>query len=667
MTATARVTFFSVDASADAPSAGGASIERASVEVRRGTTLLDAARAAGVLVDSICGGDGICGRCRLVVRSGDVDAPPTTLLTRQEIRSGVVLACQTIVTGDVELEVPAETSGEGAQIVVDRDADRFRALAPRAEAGRPFAPTPIVRKLHLTLPPPSLQDNLGCHERLLRAIRRRIDAPAMQMGLKVLRSLPAIHRREAWSVTATIGRRGETLEILQIEQGDRADRAYGLVVDVGTSTVVAHLVDLSSRETLGAEACYNAQMPYGAEVTRRILHAERHGAEPLREAIVGNINDLLGLLVSAAEVELHDVVAVVASGNTAMIHFLLGLDPAHIRKSPYVPAATTPPPVRAAETGIRVNPRGILYAIPSIGGWVGGDVTAGVLATGLADGDALTLLIDVGTNGEIVLGNADWMLACATSAGPAFEGSGVTCGMRASRGAIERVRFGPDISSGDPAEIETIGHAAPRGICGSGLIDAIAGLFEVGLVDRSGQLLTDRSPSIRRRNGILEYVLVSESASGSGSDIVITQADIENVLRAKAAIYAGAKILLESTEHAFDDIDRLLIAGGFGSYLDIEKAILLGMIPDLPTERIQYVGNTSVLGAKLALLSEEALRRGHEIARSATYFDLITVPDYYEEFMSAKFLPHTDLDLFPSAARIGAAAHNATAHEGGSR
>jgi len=626
MTETVRVTFFS----------SGALAEKASVEVPRGASVLDASKAAGVLIGSICGGDGICGRCRVVVRSGDVEAQPTALLTREEIRSGVVLACQTIVTGDVKIDVPAETSGEGAQIVADHDADRFRALATDTEAGHLFPSAPIVRKLHLELPRPSLQDNLGCHERLVRAIQRRVAAPVMQMGLKV-----------------------ETIEIIQVEEGDQADHAYGIVVDVGTSTVVAHLVDLRSGQTLAVEACYNSQMPYGAEVTRRIIHAERHGAEALREAIVGNINDLIGLLVSGAGVELHDVVAVFAAGNTAMLHFLLGLDPSHIRKSPYVPAATAPPPVRAAEIGVRINPRGILHSMPSIGSWVGGDVTAGVLATSLAEGDALTMLIDIGTNGEIVLGNADWMLACATSAGPAFEGSGVKCGMRASRGAIERVRFlgAPPTASTStdavPVEIQTIGQTKPSGICGSGLIDAIAGLFEVGLIDRSGHLLADRSSLIRQQDGILEVVFVPGSESATGSDIVITQADIENVLRAKAAIYAGAKILLESTQHTFDNIERLLIAGGFGSYLDIEKAVLLGMIPDLPIDRIHYVGNTSLLGAKMALLSEEALRRSHEIARSATYFDLITVPHYYEEFMSAKFLPHTNLDLFPSAARIG--------------
>ena len=629
--------------------------EGKTVEVRPGETLLDAARAGGVFVASICGGDGICGRCRVQILSGVVDAEPTALLSREEIRDGFVLACQTRVTEDVEVAVPPEARGDGAQILVDEDAQRFRALVPALGAATEYPVAPIVSKLCVELPPPTLQDYLGCQERLFREIRRRIDAPRMQMGLKVLQSLPKQHRDGAWRVTATVGNRGETIEVIQIEEGDRTNTAYGIVVDVGTSTVVAHLVDLISSNTLEAEACYNSQIPYGAEVTRRIIHAEREGAGPLRAAVIGDVNGLINTLVTRSGVELHDVIACFISGNTTMFHLLLGLDASNIRKSPYVPATTNPPPVRAAEVGIRINPRGILYSMPAIGGWVGGDITAGILATGLADTDRLTMLIDVGTNGEIVLGNNDWMLACATSAGPAFEGTGVKCGMRASRGAIERVAFAEDGS----IELETIGGGDPRGICGSGLIDAIAGLFEVGIIDRSGHLLPDRSPRVRKAAGQMEFVLVSASDSRTDADIVVTQPDIENVIRAKAAIYAGAKILLESTEHTFADIDQLLIAGGFGNYLDGRKAVLLGMIPDVPVDRIHFVGNTSVSGAKMALLSIDAFRRSEEIARSATYYDLITYPDYYEEFMSAKFLPHTDLGLFPSTVdAIGVPAAN---------
>ena len=618
--------------------------EAKSVEVSRGATLLEAANEAGIAIASICGGDGICGKCRVIIQRGEVDADPTTLLTRGEIRRGYTLACQTRVLSDADVLIPPESRTDGPQILVDEVTHRFRALQPGDDGAVRFRHDPVVQKLFLELPPPTLQDNLGCQERLFRQIRRQVDAPVVQMGLKVLRQLPAVGRKEKWQVTATVGRRGGTTEVVQVEAGNRAKASYGVAIDVGTSTVVAHIVDLSTSKTLDAEACYNSQAAYGAEVTRRIIHAESGGAEALREAIVKDINNLISTLIARNTVELTDIVTLLAAGNTTMLHLLLGLDPSGIRKSPYTPTTTAPPPVRASEVGLKINPRGLLYTMPAIGGWVGGDVTAGILATGLYQTDRLTMLIDVGTNGEIVLGSREWMLACATSAGPAFEGSGVRCGMRASRGAIERVSFGPQ----QEVEVQTIGGEPPQGICGSGLIDAIAGLYQEGIVDRSGRLLADRSPNVREEEGRLEFVLVPAGESGAERDIVITQPDIENLVRAKAAIFSGAKVLLDMIQKDFTDVEQLLIAGGFGNYLDRAKAITLGMIPDLPLERIRYVGNTSLIGAKMALLSTDALSASEAIARSTTYYDLITYPDYYEEFMSAKFLPHTDISLFPT-------------------
>jgi len=617
-----------------------------SVEVNRGATVLEAAASAGVIIASICGGDGICGKCRVIIQSGRVDTDPTTLLTREEIQQGYVLACTTRLIADTEVMVPPESRAEGAQILIDEDARRFRAFFPTADKPTFFRHDPVVQKLCLELPPPTLEDNVACQERLFREIRRRIDSPVMQMGLKVLRSLPALNRENGWKVTATVGQRGGTTEVTQIELGDRTAQSYGVAIDVGTSTVVAHLVDLSTSETIDAEACYNSQVVFGGEVTRRIIQAEREGAKALRDAVVGDINNLISAFVARHPVELHEIVSLLAAGNTTMLHFLLGLDPTHIRKSPYIPATTVPPPVRASEVGIKINPRGLLYTMPSIGSWVGGDVTSGILATGLYQSEQLTMLIDIGTNAEIVLGNRDWMLSCAASAGPAFEGSGVKCGMRASRGAIERVT----VDSDGHFNVRTIGDAPPEGICGSGLIDAIAGLYQVGILDRSGSLLPDRSSRVRESEGQIEFVLVAEGDNGATSDIVIVQPDIENLLRAKAAIYSGAKVLLDVMNLSFDDVGQLLIAGGFGNYLDRAKAMTLGMIPDIPLERIRFVGNTSMIGAKMAMLSTDAFEASSTIAHGTTYYDLITYPQYYEEFMSAKFIPHTHIDLFPTVA-----------------
>ena len=616
------------------------------VEAERGKTLLEIVKEAGIYVESICGGDGICGKCRVIVVNGEVEASPTTLLTREEIKNGYALACQTRVLGDVEVLIPPESRAEGAQILVDEDAQRFRALyAPSGEESY-FEHDPLVRKLYVELPCPTLQDNLACRERLFRAIRRQITVPIMQIGLKVLRTLCRLYRKADCKVTATLGKRGGTTEVIQVEMGNRAKHNYGVAVDVGTSTIVAHLVDLTTSATLDAEACYNSQIPFGAEVTRRIIHAEHEGSEELRKAVVSDINNLVSALVSRNRVELSDVSTLCCAGNTTMLHFLLGLDTSQIRRSPYIAASTTPPPVRAAEVGIKIHPRGLLYTMPSIGGWVGGDITAGILATGLYQADSLTMLVDIGTNGEIVIGNRDWMIAAATSAGPAFEGSGVACGMKASRGAIERVEITPE----GHVKYRTIGDAAPKGLCGSGLIDTVAELFKAGYVDRSGKLLPGRSPNVRDRDGLMEFTVVPAGRTEAGKEIVITQPGIENLLRAKAAIYSGAKILLQSVSMGFGDIEQLLIAGGFGNYLDREKGIVLGLIPDIPLERIRFVGNTSIIGAKMALLSNGALDASIDISHNTTYYDLITYPYYYDEFMSAKFLPHTDLGLFPTVA-----------------
>lgn len=616
------------------------------VEAKPGETLLALAREAGIRIASTCGGDGICGRCRLIVLRGEVRAPPTVLLTREEIQAGYVLACQAQPVGDVGILVPPEAQADGPLRALHA-LQRSRLLRAAVEGGPSFRHDPLVQKVYLELPPPTLQDNLADQERLYRELRRRLAAPILQMGLKVLQALPELLRRSGWKATFTVGQRGGTTEVIQVEPGDRTGHAFAVAVDVGTSTVTAHLVDLVTSETVDAEACYNSQAAYGAEVTRRILYAEREGPDALRAAIVEDINGLVAALVSRSGVELRDVVAVFCAGNTAMTHFLLGLDPSHVRKSPYVAAAGGPSPVRAAEVGIKINPRGLLYVMPGIGGWVGGDITAGILATGLHRADRLTMLIDIGTNGEIVLGNKDWMIACSTSAGPAFEGAGVRCGMRASVGAIERVEITPR----GQVRFRTIGEASPAGVCGSGLVDAVAELYRAGWVDRSGRLLPGASPLIRDLDGLAEFVLVPASRTATGKDIVITQGDIENLLRAKAAIYAGVRILVAAMGLRLTDVERLLVAGGFGNYLDREKAVRLGLIPDLPLDRIRFVGNTSILGAKLAVGSTAALAEGHEVAQRVTYFDLIVYPHYYEEFMAAKFIPHTDLGQFPTVSQ----------------
>jgi len=327
------------------------------------------------------------------------------------------------------------------------------------------------------------------------------------------------------------------------------------------------------------------------------------------------------------------------------MHFLLGLEVSNIRKKPYVPNTTRPPPIRAAEVGIKINPRGLLYFMPAIGGWVGGDVTSGVLSTGINKTGKLTMLTDIGTNGEILIGNKDWMISCAASAGPAFEGTGIRSGMRASDGAIDKVEI-----THDHLMYSVIGGGTPKGICGSGLIDLVASMFEGGYVNRSGQLVPEKSDRIKEENGELKLVLAESSGVEGNEELALYQSEIKNLINAKAAIYSGARILMKSLDLKLEDLDRLLIAGGFGSYLDRDKAKTLGLIPDIPSNNVKFVGNTSIIGAKMSLLSQQAYEESHEISESVTYYDLIDYPDYFEEFTAAKFLPHTDLSQFSSVA-----------------
>jgi uncharacterized 2Fe-2S/4Fe-4S cluster protein (DUF4445 family) len=357
------------------------------------------------------------------------------------------------------------------------------------------------------------------------------------------------------------------------------------------------------------------------------------------------MNQIIQELIHERKAGLGDVTCILCSGNTTMIHLLLRIDPTYIRKEPYVPTANFLPTVRAAEAGIQINPRGLLYCVPGVASYVGGDVTAGTLSCGLYKTTELSLLIDIGTNGEVVLGSKEFLVACAASAGPAFEGSGVSCGMRASRGAIQKVSIGP---RGLEVKYSTIGDEKPKGICGSGYIDIIAGLLRLGLIDKSGKIKDAGSPRIRQGETGNEFVIAPKEECDYGSDIVITDADIENLKRAKAAIYSASAVLLRHMGVELKQVKKIFIAGGFGTYLDMANAITIGLLPDLDKSRFLFVGNSSLAGSRMILLSDEAMKKVDDIARKITYFELSVDAHYMDEYMAALFFPHTDLSRFPS-------------------
>jgi uncharacterized 2Fe-2S/4Fe-4S cluster protein (DUF4445 family) len=625
-------------------------------EVAGGTILLDAARQAGIYLSSICGGDGYCGKCKVVVDEGQFQARPSPLLTPDETRENMVLACQTRILSDMIVTVPKFHTLETSQILMDVDTRRFSELAGEVQAGV-FPFDPLVQKLYLEMTPPSVQDHTADHERLYLAIREKIDAPIMQTGFRILQKIPRVLQDSGYKATVTIGRRGGTTEVIEVEPGNHSARNFAVAVDLGTTTVVAHLVDLTNARTLDAEATYNSQINFGDDYIRRIIYAEENNAfDEMQNRLVHDANSLIVTLATRQKIDLQDITTVICAGNTAMVHFLLNLDPTRIRREPYIASAGFIPPIRAAEVGIQINKRGLLYCLPGVAAYVGSDIVGGVLTTRLFTKKGTCLFTDIGTNGEVVLGNKDWMVCASSSAGPAFEGSGVKHGMRAGAGAIEKLNLCGDGS----VEFQTIGNTAPVGICGSGLLDTLAELFVHGIIDRTGRFnpaINCRAPAGSALTSGAKYSEGDEGrqfelvpAGNEHQQIVITQADIDNLVRSKAGVFAAIRVLMESTQTKLADLDAIYVAGGFGNFLDVRHAITIGMLPDVPLEKIQFVGNTSIAGAKTVLLSRKALKTAEKIAESMTYFDLMSHSRYMDEFIKACFLPHTDLSLFPSVA-----------------
>ena len=623
--------------------------EETTIPAARGKSLLEVAKAAGIPINSICGGESVCGKCRVVVKSGRVTAQPTMFLTRREIQRGMALACQTYVDGDAVVEVPLESRVGGVPQLASEDAVRYGRVTSGVGESSRFPCAPLSRKEVLTLPPPTMGDTLPDEERLYREIRRHHDLPIMQTGLSVLRRLPDLLRENNWNVTALLGWRNGTTEVVDVEPGDTASANFGVAVDVGTTTLVAHLVNLVASETVSTKAKHNSQVCFGDDVIARIMYAtspERR--EALREMLVGDLNDLIAALIVDADIRLSDVTYVVCAGNTTMIHLLYGLDPTHIRRDPYVPCASAPPVIRAAEVGIGIHSRGLLAAVPSVSSYVGGDAVADVLVSGMTASTDVSLLIDLGTNGELVLGNSEWLVSCSASAGPAFEGGGITCGMRATNGAVERVRLG---EGGAVESCGVVGDVKPLGLCGSGLIDAVGELLRVGCIDRRGRFIKHSCRSRLRTSddGETEFVLFAGEDTSLGRDIILSEADINNLIHSKGSIYMAAECLLDYVGISFPDVQHIYIAGGFGNYLNVPRAINIGLLPDLDHDRFHFVGNGSVQGGKMCLLSVDALNYAtHSIAGATTYIELSTHPRYMNEYSSCLFLPHTDIEKFPS-------------------
>ena len=479
------------------------------LEVEDGTTIMGAAQKAGIYITSLCGGEGVCGKCRVQIADGRfrADKHSISFLSKEEVREGYALACQARVDEDVEVIIPPESRLEAEQILMEQPVVDYSQPEKLSVARIPSDPMtlfePLVQKRYLELKEPNQEDNIGDIERIIRELRTSTDYKSFGMSLRCLQGLALKLRDNDWKVTATIAKHGDLWRILQIEPGDTTDRNYGLAVDVGTTTVVAQLVHLKSGNVIGVAGSHNLQAHYGEDVISRMIFAcgNEKGVNPLHGAVVKNINSLIKTLTDEKGLTPEDITCVVAAGNTSMSHLLLSLIPCSIRLDPYVPTANIFPQIRANEIDIGINPEGVLETIADVASYVGGDIVAGVLACGMADRPETKVLIDVGTNGEIAIGNSDWMVCCSASAGPAFEGGGIRNGMRATRGAIERVK----IKNGE-VTYSTIGKAKPRGICGSGLIDLIYELVKAGIINSDGKFdLSLNNERVVKREGIPEF------------------------------------------------------------------------------------------------------------------------------------------------------------------
>ncbi len=624
------------------------------IEVEKGKTVLSAAISAGVYINSACGGDGVCGRCKIKVKKGEVQAQSSGHVSLEEKNQNIYLACATLVQSDIDVEILPETRLSLEGLTPEEIATRIKEdySAPeeigfvKPQVQGEFRHLPLTRKIYLELTKPSLDNRASDLERLERQLQEEYGIRANRVNLAIIKNLGELLRAADWKVTVTLSKRYAEEEIVFIEPGDTSAKNYGVCFDIGTTTVSAQLIDLNSKEILGTKATYNKQATFGSDVISRIVYARKgDGLQDLHLAVVQDMNEMIQELLREHNVDLNDVSSVVCAGNTTMIHLLLRIDPTYIRREPYVPTLNFVPVMRAQEAELRINPRGLLFCLPGVASYVGADVTAGVLSSGLYKQPDLGILIDIGTNGEVVVGNSDFLVSCAASAGPAFEGSGVSCGMRAAKGAIQKIRISsPELE----VSFETIGQEKPLGICGSGYIDLLAEMLRAGILDKDGKIREIKHPRVRRDSVGREFVIVFQKDSATGSDIVISEADIDNLKRAKGAIYAAVSILVNHLGLEFTQVKNILIAGGFGTYLDIANAITIGLLPDMDIARFIFVGNASLAGARQAILSYEAKQKAEEIARKMTYFELSVEPKYMEEYVAALFFPHTDLTLFPS-------------------
>jgi uncharacterized 2Fe-2S/4Fe-4S cluster protein (DUF4445 family) len=600
------------------------------ITIEEGNTVLAAAMKGNIDISAICGGKGLCGKCIVELIEGKAN-PPTDHEKRrlgEKISKGFRLACQLKVYDNIVVNIP-EQSRTGRQRLV------IMGVEP------PSRLNPNVKKIYLEITPPSLNDPRGDDVRILD-ILSKLNIKGITINYEVARKMPKILRENNWKATFTILNN----EIIDIEAGNTVDKCYGVAIDIGTTKLALFIVDLNDGTIIFSDGIMNPQIKYGEDVISRIQYASQN-EDSLREihrTIIDGINSLIEKGIKETDIIKDNIYEVVVVGNTAMHHLFLGLNVKWLGFSPYAPVIGKGYYTRAKRLGININPMGSVYALPNVAGFVGADAIADVLASRIHEKEKLTLLMDVGTNTEVILGNKYGLWCCSTASGPAFEGAHIKFGMRAASGAIEKVK----IKENFDVEYITIDNEEPRGICGSGIIDAIAEMLRTGVIDTSGRIVLQDHKRIREGENGKEFIIAfKEETANKEEDIVITQDDIREIQKAKAAMYAGYMTLMRKAGFKKEELSEIIIAGAFGSYIDPFSARLIGMIPELPISKISFLGNTAGSGARLCLKSMDYRKESEEIVEKMKYVELAAEPIFEEEYINAMYMPNSDLESFP--------------------
>ena len=619
-----------------------------------GETLLETARAANVAIDAPCSGNGSCGKCRVKLLEGTVEGLQTSHITDEDYAAGWRLSCASKVSSDVTVMVPDIASAYQSRMkTADLSTGEEVAIFTRLEedlkaAGVDFSNDFV--ETEVTMEEPTLEDTMPDTERLTMALEGALGCDKVCLSYPTVHKLARVLRQSGFHVAVAGTLKDGVFHAMDVRNANEPQPMCGLAIDIGTTTVSAVITDLKTGRLLAKGSGGNGQIRYGADVINRIVEQGRKGGvERLQKAIVEEtLQPLTRALCASAKVDADRILRCCVASNTTMNHLLLGVDADPVRMEPYIPTFFHWDGLKAGDIRFVANPDAKVVLAPNIGSYVGGDITAGTLTSRIWDKDEFSLFIDLGTNGEIVFGNRDFMMSCACSAGPAFEGGDISCGMRATDGAIEactidNVTMEPTLSVvGDPGQ-------KPVGICGSGIIDVIAELYRTSAISAKGHFVRENRRILQDEHGMGRYVLAFSNESDTGREIAITEVDIECFIRAKGAIFSAIHIMLSSLDMDVSVLEHIYVAGGIGSGINMENAVRIGMFPDVDRALFQYIGNSSLAGAYALVLSNAAEEKVHELASNMTYLELSTEPKYMEEFVAACFLPHTNKELFPSS------------------